>query len=55
MVESSFIHPSSLPGCPVALSASEVLGMGWFPSESSCGTPLCAACVFIALKELIFN
>lgn len=55
MVESSFIHPSSLPACPVALSDSEVLGMAWFPSESSCGAPLCAARVFIGFTELIFN
>lgn len=41
IIESSFIHPSSLPCCPVALSDSEVLGRAWFPSESSCGAPLC--------------
>lgn len=29
--------------------------MAWFPSESICGTPLCAACVFIGSTELIFN
>lgn len=29
--------------------------MAWFPSESICGTPLCAACVFIESTELIFN
>lgn len=29
--------------------------MGWFPSESICGRPLRAGCIFIGSRELIFN